>query len=157
MVAPVGLGPVVHRPLHVVLGKVRDEAEFLFAQCKNAARVTETGTNFEYHLGPMPICRDAFMQILGLPLLNTRFLGYETMLRQGINALPLYEPHPKRSGSKQEMCKTYIHAYVMVHGEKSPSNQTVLLTKQAVVDVFNSYRAWFKNAGCVKKSTFKKL
>ena len=88
MVAPVYLGPVVHRALHVVLGKVCDEAEFLFAQCKNAVRVTETGTKFEYHLGPVPVCRDAFVQILGLPVLNTRFLGYETMLLQGINALP---------------------------------------------------------------------
>lgn len=157
VVSPVGLGPVFDRDLHVVAGGVRDESEFLFAQCKNAARKTETGTIFDYHVGPVPVCRDAYMQVVGLPVRNSRFLGYETMIRQGINALPLYEPRPKMSGSMQELCRTYIHAYVMVHADKSPTKPILLLTKQSIVDVFNSYREWFQNVRCVEKSTFKKL
>ena len=128
VVSPFGLGPVFDRGLHVVAGKVRDESEFLFEQCKNAVKETETGTIFDYHFGPVPVCRDAYMQLVGLPVLNTRFLGYETMIRQGIKALPLYELRPQMSGSKQELCRTYIHAYVMVHAEKSPSKPTVLLS-----------------------------
>ena len=157
MVALFGHETEIDRACHDVAGNVRAESEFLFEQCKNASQESELGTIFEYKLGSVSLCRDAFMQILGLPVLNARFLRYETLLRQGVNALPLYEPRPQMRGTKQEVCCQYIHAYVLVHAEKSPREPILLLSRTPLADVEGSYREHLKNTNCVKKSTFRKL
>ena len=157
VVALFGHETEIDRACHDVAGNVRAESEFLFEQCKNASQQSELGTIFEYKLGSVSLCRDAFMQILGLPVLNARFLRYETLLRQGVNALPLYEPRPQMRGTKQEVCCQYIHAYVLVHAEKSPREPILLLSRTPLADVESSYREHLKNTNCVEKSTFRKL
>ena len=139
-------------------GNLRDDAEYLFEKINECSSGLPPHTEFQYRLGPVPVCRDAYFQFLGLPTKSTRALSYETMVRQGCSALP---PRKKSEiiygDGKQDVCRQWIHAYAVVHSEKSPSHPIFVLEKQYLKDVLAEYRDYLDNKFCVSSKTFKKL
>ena len=124
MVAHIGRVTVFVWFCCVIVGTLRDDSLYLFETIKKASSGPENAVNFDYHLGHLPVCRDAFFQFLGLPTLSTRALSYETMIRQGVQALPERKvaDHIVYGDGMQDIARQYIHAHVVVHAEKSPSH-----------------------------------
>lgn len=138
-------------------GSLRDESLYIFDQIKEASHLGEYGVDFKYHLGSIPICRDAFLQFLGLPCKNTRALSYETLLRQGYQALPQRERWVHKTESKEALARQYVHAYCVVHSDKSPSHPIFWLEQQVINEVFKEYSGYIDQKYAVKSTTFRKL
>ena len=139
-------------------GTLRDDSLYIFDKILEASSGTENNINFNYHLGPVPVCRDAYFQFLGLHSKSTRALSYETKIRQGISALPSRKKSEKIYGDgMQDICRQWIHAFAVVHSEKSPSHPIFVLEKQYLKDVFQEYEDYMNKKFCVSSKTFKKL
>ena len=138
-------------------GSLRDESLYIFDQIKEASHLGEHGVEFQYHMGSVPICRDAFLQFLGLPCKNTRALSYETLIRQGAQALPQRERWVHKTESKEALARQYIHAYCVVHSDKSPSHPILWLEQQVIKEVFKEYSAYIDAKYAVEPKTFRKL
>ena len=104
-------------------GKTREDAEYIVEKIHECSSGTNPHVECNYSLGSVTVCRDAYFQFLGLPSKSTRALSYETMVRQGISALPPRKNPEKIYGDgKQDVCRQWIHAFCVVHSEKSPSH-----------------------------------
>ena len=159
MVAHIGRVTVFVWFCCVIVGTLRDDSLYLFETIKKASSGPENAVNFDYHLGHLPVCRDAFFQFLGLPTLSTRALSYETMIRQGVQALPERKvpDHIVYGGGMQDIARQYIHAHIVVHAEKSPSHPIFLLDKQPIKAVYQEYTDYLHNKFVVSPKTFRKL
>ena len=139
-------------------GTLKDDSIYIFNKILEASSGTDDNIVFNYHLGSVPVCRDAFFQFLGLHTRSTRALAFETKIRQGCSALPPRKKnHTIYGNDMQDLCRQYIHAFVVVHSEKSPSHPIFVLEKQYLKDVFQEYEDYFQKKFCVTAKTFKKL
>ena len=147
----------------VCVGTQRAESEYLFGLVHRAATRNKSGrTIFNYHVGPVSVCRGTFCVILGLSFGSSRIKKYETLVRKGWNALPPFS-RKRRSGTsesgwgKEEVAGQYIAAHFLVQADKSPSEKIMYIEKPDLVGLFQQYKDYFNGKGCVEKSTFKRV
>ena len=139
-------------------GSVRSESEYFFDLVLEAAKNDEDDrTRFHYHIGPVPVCRDAFCIMLGIATNNARFAKYESMVRDGVRELPKYKVGERAALQKQAVAAQYVASHVLIHSEKSPVDKILWLERQSVPEVFKAYVAHLQNNFCVQQSTFRKI
>lgn len=136
-----------------------DESKYIFNLVKSCAAKGKNGRiYFHYHLGPVPICRDAFCVALGLSCASSRVKKYETAIRKGDDIFVVQgKRHARRGTSMQELAQCFIMTFVMINSEKSPTDKIVLLEPQSLPEVYLEYKKYFSEINCCKQSTFEKL
>ena len=142
----------------VCAGTLRQDSEYVFDLVRQSSKIVEgVGTVFDYHIGTVSVCKMTLCLILGLNLTNARICKYETMIREGCGCLPPYKSFHAATNDIQGVACQYIHAFIVIHAEKSPSSPIFWLDKQSVQEVYNTYKDHCNHKFCVAPSTFRKL
>ena len=142
-----------------VAGKLKDESTYLFNTVKGFAVKDNKGrTKFRYHVGAVHVCRTAFCVTLGLAPDSSHIKKFETLVRQGHDEYTAaHRDNNLNDKTKESYVRSFLMTYMMVHSEKDPVKQMVLLEPTNLTELFEEYKSYFRGVNLCAYSTFRKL
>ena len=138
-------------------GGPREESEYIFKQVR-AAKIVRPGKKpkFQYHVGPVPVCRAVYLWLLGLSPGNSRVHKYERMVRNGLQYLPPVQTKRRAQPglTRSDMARAWFREYILKQGEKSPSLKLIEIDAPVNRELHESYEERVAEEERVGKGTF---